>query len=184
MNRLLRCGGLLFAGVLLPGCLGEPSVEDRWTKLEILQATPADPAAWAAGGPVTVRARITYRELLTGFLVADLRESPTLTPADTGFEDGDDHLGMARDVDLVLASSTTLAHDARPVTGFDHLIQEVTLSFDAPAASGTGTLFLVLYFSENVEEVELPDGAEIEIVTPLLSTERDILSAGIELSES
>jgi hypothetical protein len=174
----------MLLGAVLPGCLGEPPIEDRWTKLEILEAAPADSAAYVGGAAVTVRARITYRELLTGFLVADLRESATLAAGDTGFEDPEDWIGKARDVDRVLASSTTLGHHALPVTGFDHLIQEATLSFDGVAPTGTGALFLVLYFSEDVEEMELPGGGEIEIVTPIFSTERDILSSGVELSES
>jgi hypothetical protein len=181
--RVLRIGCCAVACATLPGCLGEPPIEDRWTKLEILEAAPPDASAYAGGAAVTVRARITYRELLTGFLVADLRESATLLPGDTGFEDTDDWLGRARDVDQVLAGSSTLGHHALPVTGFDHLIQEATLTFDGAAPSG-GTLFLVLYFSEDVEEVELPGGGEMEIVTPVFSTERDILSAGVELSPS
>jgi hypothetical protein len=181
--NLLRIGCCVLACAVLPGCLGEPPIEERWTTLEILEAQPSDPAAYASGATVTVRARITYRELLTGFLVADLRESTTLVPDDTGFEYTDDWLGRARDVDEVLASSTTLGHHALPITGFDHLIQEATLSFDGVTPSG-GTLFLVLYFSEDVEEVEQPGGEEIEIVTPVFSTERDILSSGVELSAS
>ncbi|MGH2570899.1 MAG: hypothetical protein ACRDGR_06720 [bacterium] len=182
--RASTIGLCVAAFAALPGCLGEPPIEDRWTKLEILEAAPVDPSAYAGGAAVTVRARITYRELLTGFLVADLRESATLLPGDTGFEFPEDWLDRAHDVDRVLAGSTTLGHHALPVTGFDHLIQEATLTFDGAVPTGAGSLFLVLYFSEDVEEMELPGGGEIEIVTPVFSTERDILSAGVELAES
>ena len=183
MSRILRGGLWPLACIGLSGCLGEPPIEERWTLLEVLEATPASDAAYAGGTAVTVRARITYRELLTGFLVADLREAALLTSGDTSFDRGaDDPLRMARDVDDVLLDSVTLGHDAMPVTGFDHLIQEVTLTFDSAAPAGTGDLFLGLYFSSDVEEVEQPDGSEIEIVTPTFSTERDILSAGVELT--
>jgi hypothetical protein len=167
------------APVLLSGCLGEPPIEEQWTRLEILSVQPADVASYASGAAVTVNARITYREVLTGFLVADVRESGVLTADDTGFEDPADPLSRARDVDLVLVNSTSLGHHAVPVTGFDHLIQEMTLSIDATPATGGG-LFIVLFFSDDVEEMELPGGAEVEIVTPVLSTEMDILSAGFE----
>ena len=183
MTKWRRCAQLLTAAapLILSGCLGEPPIEERWTRLEILNAQPLDAAAYAGGTAVTVSARITYREVLTGFLVAEVRESAVLTADDTGFEDPDtDPLGRARDVDLVLGSSTSLGHHAVPVTGFDHLIQELTLTIDTAPVTG-GELFLVLFFSDDVEELELPGGQEIEIVTPVLSTERDILSAGVEL---
>jgi len=171
--------------VCLSGCLGEPPIEERWTLLEVLEAQPSEAAAFAAGPtPVIVRARITYREVLTGFVVAEVRESDMLTADDTGFEAEDRWLDVARDVDLVLANSTSLGHETVAVTGFDHLIQKLTLRFDAAPPAGTGGLFLVLYFSEDVEEVELPGGGEMEVITPVFSTERDILSTGIELSPS
>jgi len=183
-GALARTRGALAATAFLfsPGCLGEPPIEERWTRLEILSVAPGEAAAYGSGAAVSVRARITYREVLTGFLVADLRESAVLGAGDTGFESSDDPLGAARDVDRVLASSTSLGHDAVPVTGFDHLIQEATFAFDGAPAGGAGGLFLVVYFSEDVDEMELPGGGEIEIVTPIFSTEKDILSAGVELS--
>ena len=190
----------LGALLLLSGCLGEPEIEDRWTLLEIVEASPTDLAAYSVGAavtPVTVRARITYRELLTGFLVADLRACPVLTTDDTALDRDDDPLAVARDVDLVLQSSVSVGADAVPVTGWDHLIQELDITFDggllaataadtSVASAGTGAvtasgLFLLLYFSENVEEVELRSGEEIEVITPTFSTERDILSAGVEI---
>jgi hypothetical protein len=182
------------AAATLPSCLAEPPIEERWTRLEILEASPVDLQAFQGGGPVTVavRARITYREILTGFLVAEVRQSPTLTDDDTRFEFADRHLDIARDVDLVLTNSTALGSETVPVTGFDHLIQEIDLSFEANPAQGSqapppgsespsSDLFLVLYFSDDVEEVELESGEEIEVIDPLLSTEADILSTGREL---
>jgi hypothetical protein len=186
--------------MLLPGCLGEPEIQERWTLLEILDAGPTDLAAYSVGAaatPVTVRARITYRELLTGFLVADLRACPAVTTDDTRLDRDDDPLAVARDVDFVLQNSVSVGADAVPVTGWDHLIQELDITFDggllaataadsSVASAGTGVvaasgLFLLLYFSDDVEEVELRSGEEIEVITPTFSTQRDILSAGIEI---
>jgi len=189
-------GGLL----LLSGCLGEPEIQDRWTLLEILEASPTDLSAYSVGSattPVTVRARITYRELLTGFLVADLRAAPVLTTDDTELDADDDPLGVAQDVDLILQNSVSVGADAVPVTGWDHLIQELDITFDggllaataadsSVSSAGQGAvsasgLFLLLYFSDDVQEVELRSGEEIEVITPTFSTQRDILSAGIEI---
>jgi hypothetical protein len=182
----------------LAGCLGEPDISERWTLLEILDASPTQPDGYAPGGatPVTVTARITYREVLTGFLVADLRASDTLTPADVAL-DADAPLDVARDVDRVLENSISLGAQAVPITGWDHLIQEVPFSFaggvpaptvaDSSVASAATTpvnaagVFLLLYFADDVEQVELASGEEIDVIHPTFSTERNVLSAGIEI---
>jgi hypothetical protein len=185
--------------VALSGCLGEPPIEETWTRLEILEASPTDAAAFAVGSattPVTMRARVTYREILTGFLVAELRAGSGITTAETAL-DADDPLAVAREVDQILGSSTAIGTEAIPVTGWDHLVQELTITFDAGTATPTAMdssvaaagsmpvtstgLFLLLYFSDDVQEVELDSGEEIEIVTPVLSDQRDILSTGIEI---
>lgn len=182
--------------LLLVGCLGAPEIDERWTLLEIVDASPTQPDAYAPGSPtpVSMTARITYRELLTGFLVADLRASDTLTPADVTL-DADAPLDVARSVDTVIGSSVSLGAEAVPITGWDHLIQEVQFSFpggvlaatvaDSSVASAAGSpvnatgLFLLLYFADDVEEVELASGEEIDVIHPSLSTGRDILSTGI-----
>lgn len=190
----------LGALAVLSGCLGEPEIQDRWTLLEVLDASPTDLGAYSVGTattPVTVHARITYRELLTGSLVADLRACATLTTDDVALDRSGDPLAVARDVDTVLQNSVSVGAEAVPVTGWDHLIQEVTFTFDggllaataadsSVASAGKGAvsasgLFLLLYFAEDVQEVELRSGEKIDIITPTLSTQRDILSTGIEI---
>ncbi len=195
MNRRVPFrAALLGASFLLGGCLGEPPLEERWTRLEILETSELTGLAPGTAAPVTVRARITYRELLTGAVIAELRAGNAITHADTGFERGEgDPLATAQDVDFVLRNSTSLGFDARPVTGFDHLIQEMELTFDSgfvppspddlpPAQPAGGSpIFLVLYFGD-VDEVEIDGGMEIEVVTPTFSDEADILSVGIEIA--
>ena len=195
MNRRVPFrAALLGASFLLGGCLGEPPLEERWTRLEILETSELTGLAPGTAAPVTVRARITYRELLTGAVIAELRAGNAITHADTGFERGEgDPLATAQDVDFVLRNSTSLGFDARPVTGFDHLIQEMELTFDSgfvppslddipPAQPAGGSpLFLILYFGD-VDEVEIDGGMEIEVVTPTFSDEADILSVGIEIA--
>ncbi|MBZ0269061.1 hypothetical protein K8I85_12960 [bacterium] len=200
MNRSRFLLPLAFA-ILVPalaGCLGEPGIEERWTLLEIVDAQPTEGGAYAPGSPtpVEMNARITYRELLTGHLVADLRATNTITPADVAL-DADDPRAVALDVDRILMDSVSLGADAVAITGWDHLQQDVSFSFDGGLLAPTGAdssiasagsvpvnatgLFLLLYFADDVEEVELDSGEEIEVIHPALSADFDILSTGIGL---
>ena len=171
-----------FAG-LAGGCFDAPPVEETWTRIELLSSSVDTREDFAGGAviPLQVDARITFRELLTGFLIVDVRSSATLTAADVDLEDDPDNdedgLDVAREVDRVLLESTSLAVEAVPITGFDHLIRELTVELDVAVSDSAGNIFLLVYFSDDVEEVE-EDDMESIIVTPTLSTERDILSAG------
>jgi hypothetical protein len=196
--RLLLPFASAFLVTALAGCLGEPGIEERWTLLEIVDAQPTEAGAYAPGSPtpVEMNARITYRELLTGHLVADLRATTTITPADVAL-DADDPRAVALDVDRILQDSVSLGADAVPITGWDHLQQEISFGFDggllAPteadssiASAGSvpvnaAGLFLLLYFADDVEEVELDSGEEIDVIHPALSSDFDILSTGIGL---
>jgi hypothetical protein len=148
--------------------------------------------------PVSLTARITFRELLTGFVIAEVRASETLTVDDIAFENHDDPLAVARDVDRILAESTSIGFAARAVTGFPHLMQDIPLTIDAglppptpngaaadsAAAASVGPavgVFLLVYFGD-VEDVELSNGTEVQVVTPWPSEPNEILSTGVELA--
>lgn len=167
---------------LAGGCFDAPPIEETWTRIELVSSSVNSREDFAGGAviPLRVEARITFRELLTGFLVVDVRSSATLTAADVDLEDDpdddEDGLDVARDVDRILLDSTSLAVEAVPITGFDHLIRDLEVELDASVPDSAGNIFLLVYFSDDVEEVE--DDMESIIVTPTLSTERDILSAG------
>lgn len=164
---LLACGG----------CLGEPPIDERWTLLEFESATPAAGQAVAADQTiaVAVRGRITYREIHTGFVVAELRYSDTLAPSMVSLDPDEHTLESALTIEHVLANSVTAGRATRAVTGFDHLVQTVDLQFEAPVPAGLGTaagdsaasrsLFLVLYLGDG-EEMELPAGRDSLVVTP------------------
>lgn len=171
------------------GCLDEPEIDERWTLLEVVESTPVAQAQLDAAGPIPVQVtgRITYRDIHTGFAVAELRYSPTLTPADLALDPETHDEGQASQIDLILANSVTAGRATRAVTGFDHLIQEVDLSFDGwvPAemtASGTpvGGMFLVFYLGEG-DEIRLGGGRDSLVVTPFDSGDYEILSTGLEL---
>ena len=84
-RRRGRRGAALLVGLIAPallsGCLGEPRIEDRWTRLDIVGSnlTPNQFLTAGAVVPVNVSADVTYRSILTGFAVAELRVSSSLT---------------------------------------------------------------------------------------------------------
>lgn len=175
---------LTFAVVTLAGCLGEPKIDERWTLLEFVEVSPRPGQTAPAGQPlnVTVRSRITYRNILTGFLVAEVRYSDTVLPSSVKLEPTKHTLETAKDVDYILANSVTAGRATKIVTGFDHLMQDVALSFSAQWSDTAvaGGYYLLLYMGEG-EEIRLRDGRDSLVVTPFVSTDREILHTGFPL---
>jgi hypothetical protein len=164
---------------LVAGCLGHPEVEERWTNLEIVDTNVLSEDFALGSEPIRVKARLTFREILTGAFVAELRSSDSITPDMVQLDPARQPIGAARDVDLILENSVTAGRDPRSVTGFPQLRRDVEFNFETfePIANPEG-LFLVLYLGDE-EEIELEDGRDSLLITPYLSTEYDILSKGI-----
>jgi hypothetical protein len=176
------------AAFLLTGCFDAPEIEDRWTRLDITGASVVQNQALPPGSSqaITVGADITYRRIVTGFAVAELRASSSVTNLSVTLDpDAERRLTMARDIDRILASSTSLGRMTRAVTGWDHLIQHVDFTFTAgtpaPGDSLARGLFLLCYLGSG-EEVELPGGGDSIIVTPFTSEPYQILPVGMELT--
>ncbi|MEQ1832310.1 MAG: hypothetical protein ABL977_04580 [Candidatus Eisenbacteria bacterium] len=175
------------------GCLGEPKLEERWTRLDIQGASLASGQAVTAGStvPVIMSTDITYRRILTGFAVAELRASTTFTPGALRMRPDADRLQMANDIDQLLATSVSMGRMTRAVTGWDHLIQHIDFTFTgmvpgATITDSTGTgpvagLFLVCYLGSGVR-MELPSGADSIVVTPFPSNEYQVLPVGLPLT--
>jgi hypothetical protein len=162
------------------GCLWEPEIEDSWTRLDVIE--PASPAA-VAGGAVQIRSRITYREIMTGDVIAELRVSDVVTHDAVQLGPTADREALLEDVELILNNSQRLGAAAVPVTGWTHLMQEFTLELDAsgiPSDPAQGYAFIVVYFGQS-ETVELPDGTEITTFEPGDFRETHVLPAGVEL---
>lgn len=180
---------LLLAG---GGCLGEPPLDERWTLLEFESVTPSANAMVAADQPLTVdvHGRITYRAIRTGFVVAELRYSDSLSPAMVSLDPDDHSLENALTVEHILANSVTAGRATRAVTGFDHLVQGVDLEFSAPVPAGmlvadpdsaaARSLFLVLYLGDG-EEVEVEAGRDSLVVTPFDVEDSQVLFCGFPL---
>lgn len=186
--RQMRAAGLLLGGaVLIGGCLGEPKIEDKWTRIDFVSANlrPNQLLPASTAQPISVRARITYRSILTGFAVAELRKSSSITPAGVVVDPDASREPMAYDIDRILANSVTLGRATRAVTGWDHLQQEIDLSFtgDAPAVGDTTAagLFLLCYMGAG-DEIERQDGTDTLIVTPFISSQVHLLPIGMELA--
>lgn len=192
-RRAAGVSALLLGATLLGGCLGEPEIEDRWTRID-LESTSLTPYQSLPPGPtppISVRAAITYRSILTGFAVAELRASGTLSATDVVLHPDASRERMAQDIDHILQNSVTMGRATRAVTGWDHLIQHIDFNFTGvapvsmdsagvPIGPATG-LFLVCYLGEG-EEIELANGDDSLVVTPFNSAQYEILPVGLELT--
>jgi hypothetical protein len=186
MRGTEHLGRLLLAAAAawpLAGCpLDKPKIEDRWTRLDFTATSLVPGQSMAAGPvPITVGADITYRSIVTGFAVAELRGSATVTSGSVGIHPGADRLRMAHDIDALLANSVTLGRATRAVTGWDHLIQHVDFAFtgDVPSPPPAG-LFLVCYLGSGAK-LRRADGTDSLIVTPFNSDAYELLPVGMGL---
>jgi hypothetical protein len=181
-------------GATSSGCmgLGEPKLEDRWTRVDMTGASLAAGQTVTAGStiPVQVSSDITYRRIVTGYAVAELRASTTFTSGMLQLAPDGDRMRMASDIDQLLTTSVSMGRMTRAVTGWDHLIQHVDFAFsglvpgtvtDSVGTGPTAGLFLVCYLGSGVK-VELPSGADTIIVTPFPSTPYQILPVGLPLT--
>jgi len=177
---------LLVVGLV--GCFDKPGIEDTWTRIDI-DSSNIRPSQVLTGGstvPIVVNAKLTYRAIRTGFAVAELRASSTVSEASVSVHPEAPRTVMAADIDRILQNSVTMGRSTRAVTGWDHLIQRIDFTFDGhvPAASdssaSTGGLFLLCYLGSG-DKVERQDGTDTLIVTPFNSTQYEILPIGMEL---
>ena len=185
----LACAGLALA---LAGCLEAPKLEDRWTRVDMTGASLAPAQSVPAGStiPVQVSSDLYYRRILTGYAVAELRASTTVSPGMLQLAPNADRLRMANDMDRLLATSVSMGRAARAVTGWDHLIQHIDFAFagvvpgsvtDSLGTGPTAGLFLVCYLGSGVK-VERQDGTDTVIVTPYPSTPYQILPVGLSVT--
>ena len=189
-SRLALATVSLALAAVLTGCLGTPKVEDGWTRLDLdaTTFTPAQPLAPGAACSVSVRTSVTYRRIVTGFLVTELRAVMPGAPSGYFVAPDAPRMRMAQDIDALLANSVSVGRAVRAVTGWDHLIQRFDLSFSAwtpgsidtngVSAGAPSGFFLVSYLGSG-EEIELEDGSDSIAVTPFVSTEAEILPVGM-----
>jgi hypothetical protein len=184
--RLVALTGL---ALMLAGCLGAPKLEDRWSRVDLTGSNLAAYQSVSLGAPesVTAHVAITYRSILTGYAVAELRASSTVTSAAVRIAPDAPRARMASDIDSLLDHSVSIGRAIRPVTGWDHLIQRIDFSFGAAVptvldstGASSGGLFLLCYLGsgDRIERINMPDTV---IVTPFKSSAYQILPVGLTL---
>ena len=183
---------VLLCAAPLVGCLGKPEIEDRWTRIDVTASSVRPYQAMPPGSvPITVGADITYRAILTGFAVAELRASSTVSGTSVRIDPDADRERMAYDIDRILANSVTMGRMTRAVTGWDHLIQHIDFSFTGtvpatldsagvPLGPPTG-LFLLCYIGSGAK-LRLANGTDSIVVTPFPSGTYQILPVGMEIN--
>jgi hypothetical protein len=174
---------LALGAVLVAGCFDEPEIEDRWSRVDILSSTitPGQTVPPGSLDSVQVRVTVTYRSILTGFAVAELRASPTIAPTMVVIHPDAPRVPMATAIDSLLANSVTLGRGTRAVTGWDHLIQTIDFTFNGSIPPSPVGLFLVCYLADG-EEIELGNGSDSLVVTPFPSAQYEVLPVGMELA--
>lgn len=188
-RRAYACGTvlLLLSAIAVAGCFDAPKLEDRWTRVDLLTSNVSANQTLPPGTQQSFQlgTTITYRAIVTGYEVAELRASSSVPRTSVNLGTNAPRLRMAQDIDRILVNSVSVGRSVRAVTGWDHLIQHVDLSFTAavPAAGDSsmgpgGGLFLLCYLGSGVK-LELPSGADSIVVTPYNSGAYQILPIGM-----
>lgn len=192
IRRLVRrvAALLALAACALPisGCFDKPEIQDRWTRIDLEGANHVPNQAVTPGvsDSIALTATIIYRSILTGYAVAELRASSTLANGAVTLHPDASREPMAYDIDRILANSVSVGRVVRPITGWDHLVQTLDLSFSAvpPGSMGpTGApsgLFLLCYLGSG-DKIELQDGSDSVAITPFVSTQYQVLPVGMKL---
>lgn len=185
-----RVGGmlLLLGAIAVVGCFDKPEIEDRWTRVDVVSSSPVPRQMLLPGSmqAINMSTTITYRAILTGFAVAELRAGDSLASAQMEMDPDAPRVAMAQGIDVILAHSRSLGRATRAVTGWDHLIQPLDFTFNAATPTGPDStwggsrLFLLCYLGSG-ERVELQNGADSIIITPFVSSERQVLPVGMDL---
>ena len=192
MRTVVACSAGATLALVLAGCLDAPKIEDRWTRVDMAGASlaPSQPVTAGSTIPVLVSSDIYYRRILTGYAVAELRASTSISPGMLQMNPNANRLQMANDMDRLLATSVSMGREARAFTGWDHLIQHMDFAFtgvvpgtvtDSVGTGPTAGLFLVCYLGSGVK-VERQDGTDTVIVTPYTSSPYQILPVGLSVT--
>ena len=192
VRAVAACLACTALALVLAGCLDAPKIEDRWTRVDMAGASlaPSQPVTAGSTIPVLVSSDIYYRRILTGYAVAELRASTSISPGMLQMNPNANRLQMATDMDRLLATSVSMGREARAFTGWDHLIQHMDFSFtgvvpgsvtDSVGTGPTAGLFLVCYLGSGVK-IERQDGTDTVIVTPYASSPYQILPVGLSVT--
>ena len=180
-------------GAPLGGCLWEPKIEDQWTRVDLASSNLVPLQAVPSGSTLAIsgRANITYRAIVTGAVVAELRASSSISSIGSIVRPDAEREPMAAAIDQLLAGSVSLGRDVKLVTGWDHLIQPFDFSFSGtvpatldsagvPVGAPVG-LFLVCYLA-SATKLERPGQPDSLIIVPFISNQYRVLPVGLPLT--
>lgn len=183
--------GTLATGLALGGCLGEPPIEERWSNVQWESESIAGRDSLTPGRAtqIRLRAKVRFEDILTGFVVAELRASQSLGPTDFALDAGEDDVAHSLEVETILAQSATAGRATRATVGFPQLIRTFEFEFDAAVPTTVSdvedspggppqSLFLVVYLAEG-EEIRLESGEDSLVVDPFPTEENRVLHKGI-----
>ena len=185
-----RLALLALAAAVLPGCFDAPRLEDLWTRVDIDSANinPYQTLTLGASESVEVHTTVTFRHVVTGYAVAELRVSPSITAGSLPISPDASRLPMAQAIDTLLQHSASIGRALVPVTGWEHVVQRIDFAFSAavPGALDTtgtspGGLFMLCYLGSGVV-VNRPGLADTVLVTPLGSAQYQLLPIGMSLT--
>lgn len=173
--------------VVLGGCFDAPKLEDRWTRLDVVGSNVQAYQSLTLGAreSIAVSVDITFRSILTGFAVADLRASQTMSAGSVSIAPTAARLPMAHNIDSLLANSVSVGRATHAVTGWDHLMSRIDFSFGAnipniidSTGAGGGGLFLVCYLGSG-DRVRRFGMEDTLVVVPFGSDQYMVLPVGM-----
>jgi hypothetical protein len=185
--------GIVFSVGIFAGCLEKPPIEERWSNVRIDSQSVGDTTPLSPGDSTRVRVKtsVRFEDLITGFVVAELRASQSLSYEDIGFDSIEDPIVESELVEQIISQSIPAGRATRATVGFPQLIRRFDFDFDVriptivagsydPPGGNTQSLFLVVYLAEG-DEVRLATGQDSLVVDPFLTQDMQVLHKGLAI---
>jgi hypothetical protein len=185
--------GVVFFAAIFAGCLEEPPIEERWSNVRIDSQSVGGTGPLSAGDSTRVRVRtsVRFEELITGFVVAELRASQSLSYEDIGLDSIDDPIAESELVERIVSQSVPAGRATRATVGFPQLIRRFDFDFDVriptfvsgsydPPGGITRSLFLLVYLAEG-DEIRLSTGQDSLVVDPFITQDMQVLHKGLAI---
>jgi hypothetical protein len=181
----------LLLSCVIAGCLEEPPIEERWTNVRIdgQNLDASAPLAMGDSTDVHVTTSVRFEDLVTGYVVAELRASQSLSYEDLQLDAADDPILESEDVERIIAQSVPIGRATRSTVGFPQLIRHFDFDFGIrvpsqvdstydPPGGAPQSLFLLVYIADG-EEIRLETGRDSLVVDPFVTRDRRVLHKGL-----
>lgn len=185
--------GLLAIVLTAAGCLEEPPIEERWSNVRIdgQSLEGAAPLAIGDSTRITVATSVRFEDLVTGFVVAELRASQSLGYEDLAIDTIEDPILESEAVERIIAQSIPVGRATHATVGFPQLIRRFEFQFDVqipsfvsenydPPGGSPQSLYLLVYLAEG-DEIRLTTGQDSLVVNPFVTQDMRVLHKGIPI---